>query len=72
MKARFWLLAALLAGCTNITLNYSDWRVPEGRDWVKDSYECDRDAREAYLRPLLGQRQKFADQCLTERGYVRK
>jgi hypothetical protein len=72
MKATFWFLAAMLAGCTNVTLNYGDWQAPADGNWVKDSYECDRDAREAYLRPLPGQRQRFADRCLIERGYVRR
>jgi hypothetical protein len=71
MRLRAWFLAAVLAGC-GITLTYTDWKAPEDSNWVKDSYECDRDAREAYPRPLPGQRQKFADQCLTARGYVKR
>ena len=71
MKLRVCLLAAVLAGC-GITLEYADWKAPADSNWVKDSYECDRDAREAYLRPLPGQRQKFAERCLTARGYVKR
>jgi hypothetical protein len=63
--------AAFLAGC-GVTLSQSDWRAPEGSNWAKDSYECERDAR---LSVGSGGRETFrvvrslAEQCMVGRGY---
>ncbi len=63
--------AVFLAGC-GVTLSQSDWRAPEGSNWAKDSYECERDAR---LSVGSGGRETFrvvrslAEQCMVARGY---
>jgi len=57
-----------------INLVYAEWVTPQDRNWQKDSYECDTEAREAVpsLVRRPGQRQLRAEQCLTARGYVRR
>ena len=84
---RLWLSILMLAGCgftvadkgsdvniSGISLTYTDWVAPAQSDWQKDSYECDRDAREAlpslFRRP--GKRQALAEQCLVAKGYVKR
>jgi hypothetical protein len=84
---RLWLSILMVAGCgltvadkgsdiniSGIALTYTDWVAPAQNDWLKDSNECDRDAREAFpsrLR-LPGRRQAFAERCLMARGYVKR
>ena len=88
MKRWSWLLVPVIAGCGvtiydkgsdvytsgGISLIYAEWVTPKDRDWQKDSYECDTEAREAI--PTLvrrpGERQILAERCLTARGYVRR
>ena len=83
-----WLLVPMIAGCSvmvydhgsevytsgGINLVYAEWVTPQDRNWQKDSYECDTEAREAIpaLVRVPGQRQVLAEQCLTKRGYVRR
>ena len=82
-----WLSVLIVAGCgftvadkgsdvniSGISLTYTDWVAPPQSDWQKDSFECDRDAREANpgIFRLPGNRQKFAEQCLIARGYVKR
>ena len=82
-----WLSVLIVAGCgftvadkgsdvniSGISLTYTDWVAPAQSDWQKDSFECDRDAREANpgIFRLPGSRQKFAEQCLLARGYVKR
>ncbi|MGH7303636.1 MAG: hypothetical protein ACRELZ_10120 [Candidatus Rokuibacteriota bacterium] len=57
-----------------INLVYAEWVVPKERDWRKDAYECDTEAREAIpsLVRKPGERQILAERCLTARGYVRR
>lgn len=81
------LLSALVAGCgvrvsdhgsdvrvSGVSLVYTDWVTPAEGDWTKDSFECERDARDAVpnLFRLPGRRQVIAERCLTARGYVRR
>ena len=57
-----------------ISLTYTDWVAPKERNWQKDSYECNTEAREAtpsLVRPP-GQRQALAEQCLLARGYIKR
>ena len=88
MKRWSWLLVPIIAGCGvtiydkgsdvytsgGINLIYAEWVTPKERDWQKDSYECDTEAREAI--PTLvrrpGERQILAERCLTARGYVKR
>ena len=65
------LQSAYISG---ISLTYTDWVAPAQSDWQKDSFECDRDAREAFPSRfrLPGKRQTFAEQCLLARGYVKR
>lgn len=87
MKLWLWLLVAMVAGCgftvadkgsdvniSGISLSYTDWVAPAESNWQKDSYECDRDAREAYpsLFRVPGRRQMLAERCLIARGYVKR
>jgi hypothetical protein len=87
MKRWLWLMIPLVAGCgfrvsdhgsdvrfSGISLTSTDWVTPAQGNWEKDSYECDRDAREAVpnLFRLPGRRQLLAENCLTARGYVRR
>jgi len=87
MKLWLWLLVPMVAGCgftvrdkgsdirfSGISLIYTDWVSPAESNWEKDSYECDRDAREAFpgLLRLPGRRQVFVEQCLTARGYIKR
>jgi hypothetical protein len=82
-----WLLVAMVAGCgftvadkgsdvniSGISLSYTDWVAPAESNWQKDSYECERDAREAYpsLFRVPGRRQMSAERCLIARGYVKR
>jgi hypothetical protein len=84
---RLWLSILIVAGCgftvadkgsdiniSGISLTYTDWVAPKQSDWLKDSFECDRDAREAFpsLFRLPGRRQAFAERCLVARGYVKR
>jgi len=85
---RLWLsILMLAAGCgftvadkgsdiniSGIALTYMDWVAPAQNDWLRDSYECERDAREAFpsLFRLPGRRQAFAERCLMARGYVKR
>ena len=87
MKLWPWLLVPMVAGCgftvadhgsdiniTGISLVYTDWVAPAESNWEKDSFECDRNAREALpslFRPPGG-RQELAERCLAARGYVRR
>jgi hypothetical protein len=59
---------------SGISLTYTDWVAPAQSDWQKDSYECDRDAREAFpsLFRVPGKRQAFAERCLVAKGYVKR
>lgn len=81
------LFSALVASCgfrvtdhgsdvrlSGVSLTYTDWVAPAESNWEKDSYECDRDARDAVpnLIRLPGRRQALAEQCLTARGYVKR
>lgn len=81
------LFSALVAGCgfrvsdhgsdvrlSGVSLNYTDWVAPAESNWEKDSYECDRDARDAVpnMIRLPGRRQILAERCLTARGYVKR
>lgn len=88
MKRWSWLLVPMITGCGatlydhgsdiyttgGISLVYAEWVVPKERDWQKDSYECNTEAREAI--PTLvrrpGERQILAERCLAARGYVRR
>jgi hypothetical protein len=87
MKLRLWLLVLTVAGCgftvadhgsdinvSGIRLIYTDWVAPAASNWEKDSFECDRDAREAYpsLLRMPGGRQVYAERCLAGRGYVKR
>ena len=61
MKRWSWLLVPVIAGCSvmvydhgsevytsgGINLVYAEWVTPQDRNWQKDSYECDTEAREA-------------------------
>jgi len=83
-----WLLVTMIAGCgfvirdkgsdisfSGISLVYTDWIAPAERNWLKDSYECSRDAQEAvpfYLCRIFGQNQRLAERCLVTRGYVKR
>jgi hypothetical protein len=57
-----------------ISLVYTDWVVPQGSRWEKDTHECDQEAREATptIMRLPGTRQALADRCMMTRGYVRR
>jgi hypothetical protein len=81
------LFSALVAGCgfrisdhgsdvriSGISLTYTDWVAPAERNWEKDAYECERDARDAApnVIRLPGRRQILAEQCLMARGYVKR
>jgi hypothetical protein len=81
------LFSALVAGCgfrvsdhgsdvriSGISLSYTAWFAPAERNWEKDAYECERDARDAVpnLIRLPGRRQMLAEQCLTARGYLKR
>ena len=59
---------------SGISLTYTDWVAPVESNWQKDSYECDRDAREAFpsLFRVPGRRQMFAERCLGAKGYVKR
>jgi len=87
MKRWLWLLVSMVAGCSftvsdhgsdinmsGISLIYTDWVAPAQSNWEKDSYECDRDAREAIpsLFRVPGRRQTLAERCLTARGYIKR
>src|SRR5438094_8368145 len=82
-----WLLVAMVAGCgftvadhgsdvniSGISLTYTDWVAPVESNWQKDSYECDRDAREAFpsLCRVPGRRRVFAEGCAGATGYVKR
>ena len=83
-----WLLALMVAGCGltvydkgsdvysagGMSLVYTDWIVPKERNWQKDTYECDTEAREAVptLIRVPGQRQALAERCLVARGYIKR
>jgi hypothetical protein len=84
----FWLVAPMVAGCGltvydkgsdvysagGMSLVYTDWIAPKERDWQKDAYECDTEAREAVptLIRVPGQRQALAERCLVARGYIKR
>jgi outer membrane protease len=84
----FWLLVPMVAGCGltvydkgsdvysagGMNLVYTDWVAPKDRDWQKDAYECDTEAREAVptLVRVPGQRQALAERCLNARGYTKR
>ena len=86
MKLWLWLLVLMVAGCgvtlvdhgsdiyVSSSLIYTDWVAPAQSSWQKDSYECDREAWEAFpsLFRLPGRRQMVAEQCLTARGYSKR
>jgi len=87
MQQWLWLLVAMVAGCgftvadhgsdvniSGISLTYTDWVAPVESNWQKDSYECDRDAREAIpsLFRVPGRRQTLAERCLTASGYIKR
>jgi hypothetical protein len=57
-----------------MSLVYTDWIAPKERDWQKDAYECDTEAREAVptLIRVPGQRQALAERCLVARGYIKR
>jgi hypothetical protein len=83
-----WLVAPMVAGCGltvydkgsdvysagGMSLVYTDWIAPKERDWQKDAYECDTEAREAVptLIRVPGQRQALAERCLVARGYIKR
>ena len=80
MKLWPWLLVPMVAGCgftvadhgsdiniTGISLVYTDWVAPAESNWEKDSFECDRDAREALpslFLPLEVARRSLSDASL--------
>ena len=84
----FWLVAPMVAGCGltvydkgsdvysagGMSLVYTDWIAPKERNWQKDAYECDTEAREAVptLIRVPGQRQALAERCLVARGYIKR
>jgi hypothetical protein len=84
----FWLVVPMVAGCGltvydkgsdvysagGMSLVYTDWIAPKERDWQKDAYECDTEAREAVptLIRVPGQRQALAERCLVARGYIKR
>jgi hypothetical protein len=64
----------LLAGC-GVSLSQSDWRAPAGREWTKDSYECEIEARSVSGHggtETFGQVQRLTERCLVARGYVKR
>ena len=68
------VVALCLAGC-GVSLKQADWRAPAGGNWDKDSYECERDARDVAGtggKETFGVAQDLAEKCLRARGYAKR
>jgi len=63
----------LVTGC-EVSLIRGEWTKPGGTEeqWRKDAYVCEREARLTYPHEATGAARRFAEKCLTARGYTRR